>query len=313
MCEMDFPKVSVIVPFYNPGPFFEECVSSIVSQDYDNLEILLINDGSTTGPIPDVALSNEKNIRLLEQPHFGVAAARNFGLLHATGDYVCFLDSDDFFEKKFISELVRSAVEYKSDVVVCGFYYYNQIKRIDEKRKLPLDLFKPSLLVENPNPDIFAFSPNVWNKMFRRVLLKENQIVFQELKTCNDFAFTYQSLVCAKRISLVNHLLVHYRICQKNNISSHRGVYARNIFYALKLVQRILIEKNLLEVYCYTFKLRAFRSIVHEFKTCDFFQKCYFLLSAAKLFSFKDLLSIFTVGFYGIIKDMKRKLQNEVL
>ncbi len=308
---MRLPKVTVVVPFYNPGQFFQQCVSSIISQDYENLEILFVNDGSISGTVPKLIFKDGKKIRLIEQPHLGVSAARNFGLSHATGDYVCFLDSDDFFETSFISELVRSAIEHNSDVVVCGFYFYNQIKGLDDKQKVPLDSFNGTVMSECLKTHIFSFSPNVWNKMFKRSLIIENQIIFQELKTCNDFAFTYQCLAYAKRISVVNAPLVHYRINQNSNISSNRGAFAINIFYALKFLQQKLTEKKLFEVYCYTFNLRAFRSIAHEFMVCNFSQKCSFLFSATKAFSTKELLKIFAVGVRETVVDLKKKLLNK--
>ena len=305
------PKVSIVVPFYNPGPFFQQCVSSIFSQDYKNLEILFVNDGSVSGTVPNLTLEVRKKVNVIEQSHRGVSVARNLGLTYATGDYVCFLDSDDFFDKNFISELVRSALEHDSDVVVCDFYYYNQIKQIDQKKKVPIDLLNMTLIGENLKSNIFDISPNVWNKMFKRSLITENQIAFQELKTCNDFAFTYQCLAYAKKISLVNIPLVHYRICQDGNISSKRGAHAQNLFCALKFLQQKLTEKKLFEVYCYTFKLRAFRSIVHEFVACDFFQKWSFLFSATKEFSIRELLEVFAVGIYQTVVDLKKKLHNK--
>ena len=164
---MRFPKVTVVVPFYNPGQFFQQCVSSIISQDYENLEILFVDDGSISGTVPNL-IFKEGKIRLIEQSHLGVGAARNFGLSRATGDYVCFLDSDDFFETSFISELVRSAIDHESDVVVCGFYYYNQTKEVDERRRVPVDLFNGTLTAECLKANIFAFSPNVWNKRYSK-------------------------------------------------------------------------------------------------------------------------------------------------
>lgn len=290
------PKISVIIPFYNPGVFFDTCLTSVVRQNYSNVEILLINDGSTNlNDLSSLAIS-DKRIKLFNRPHQGVSAARNFGLKVATGDYVLFLDSDDFFEADFISKIVQKALKSRSDIAVCGFYLYDQRYQRDIKKLTPKDLLTKTVEEEGLTFDIFKLSPNIWNKLFKRALIIKNQIMFQELETCNDFAFTYQCLALADRISFIDLPLIHYRVNQRDNISSKRGMSAKNIFYAIKFLREKLGEANRFKKYCYTFRLRAFCSIVHEFLSCSLSQKFLFLLSAPLILPLSELFLIFGVG-----------------
>ena len=118
---MQFPNISIVVPFYIFGSIFQDCVSLTVSQGYENTEILLANDESIDNIVPNLLL----RIKLQEQTHLGVSAVRNSGLSHAMGENVIFGDSDNFFDKIFIFQLVCGAMEHKSDMVVCGFYFCN--------------------------------------------------------------------------------------------------------------------------------------------------------------------------------------------
>lgn len=295
-------KVSVIIPFYNPGNFFLTCISSIVTQTHENLEIILVNDGSTEGKFLTTQLVNDKRVKLFNLPHQGVSHARNFGLTQATGEYIIFLDSDDFFEKRFIEKFLESALKNNSDAVIGGFYLYNQNTQRDEKSILPQDVFHAPVDFEKLKPDVFSFSPNVWNKMFKRSLIMDNRITFQKLVTCNDFVFTYLCLACANQVSIVNIPLVHYRIQQENNISSNRGDHALNICHAIKLLRSELSSRKLLKKYCYTFKVRAFRSLVHEFLACSFSQKCRFIFFTPKVLTLQELIQILCSGLLDALR-----------
>ena len=303
----DEPKVSVIIPFYNPGELFYSCITSIVEQRYKNIEILLINDGSTNlNDLPLLVIS-DRRIKLFNRTHKGVSAARNFGLKVATGDYVLFLDSDDFFETDFLSKIVQNALINKSDIAVCGFYLYDQRCQSDVKKVIPKDLITKTLRQEESSLDIFKFSPNIWNKLFKRTLIIENQITFQDLLTCNDFAFTYQCLALADRISTIDLPLIHYRINQLGNISSKRGRFAKNIFYAIKQLREKLVDAKRFDKYCYTFRQRAFRSIVHEFFSCSLSQKFLFLISAPRILSLSELFLILGVGLKETMAPIVKK------
>lgn len=286
------PKVSIVVPFYNPSSLLLDCVSSVLNQDYENIEVILVNDGSTTVDIISL-LPREGRVRLVNQVHLGVSEARNTGLKLATGEYVCFLDADDFFENKMILELVRSAESAKSDIVSCGFYFYDHQTAKDVKLK-KFDRTSTGVLNKlKCRYSLFQiFSSNIWDKLYRLSFIKENNLKFENLVTCNDFSFAYVAIIKAKVISIVNKPLLHYRINQKGNISSNRGAYASNIFVAIRTVYDRLVADNLISDYGYSFVVRAVCSILHEFKNCSWSQKGTFLLQGYEVLSIKALLAI---------------------
>lgn len=278
------PKVSIIIPFYNPSLSFEECVLSVLDQDYRNIEIILVNDGSQTDVVSNLCLDGR--VKLVNQVHQGVGEARNKGLNEATGEYVCFLDADDYFEKRLISQLVKSAERNKSDLVSCAFYFYDHQQKKDTQiryfpKKLPHVLDK-----EKYKKSLFQIlTPNVWDKLFRLSFLKKNNLRFESLSTCNDFSFTYTAVAQAKVISLVKQPLVHYRIKQLDNISSRRGNYASNILVAVQTLHDNLLMSGLLKCYSYTFNLRSAQSVIHELRNCSYSQKIkFFSVFPKKLF-----------------------------
>ena len=121
-------KVSVIVPFYNNEKYIKTCVDSIRSQTYQNLEILLIDDGSTdsSGELLKDCAKTDSRIRLIYQKNQGVAAARNRGLDEATGKYLTFVDGDDYIAPDYIEKFYRCAVEENLEMVICGLTFVDE-------------------------------------------------------------------------------------------------------------------------------------------------------------------------------------------
>ena len=117
------PEVSVIIPVYNNEKYVEECVRSVQNQTFEDLEILVINDGSTdgSGEILERLLREDKRLRLFHQENKGAGAARNKGLDTASGRYLVFVDGDDWIAPDYIEKLYAAAEERESEMVICGF------------------------------------------------------------------------------------------------------------------------------------------------------------------------------------------------
>ena len=120
---MEGKLISVIVPVYKVEKYLDRCVESIVNQTYKNLEIILVNDGSPDNcpKMCDDWTSKDLRIKVLHKENGGISSARNLGLRHATGEYVAFVDSDDYVDITMFEKLMKSAIENKSDIVICGF------------------------------------------------------------------------------------------------------------------------------------------------------------------------------------------------
>ena len=164
--------ISVIVPVYNVEKYLNECINSIVKQEYKNIEIILVDDGSTdtSGKMCDQLATTDERIRVIHKKNGGLSDARNHGISEAHGTYLAFIDSDDFVSQDFISSLYRNLVQNDADIAVCGFNRYfdeqniinDQIQGIDKK-------LSPEEAIKYLN--IYGYySDSACNKLFQRSL-----------------------------------------------------------------------------------------------------------------------------------------------
>lgn len=163
-------KVSIIVPVFESEDRIRKCIMSILDQTYKSIELVLVDDGSldSSGKICDEYSKLDSRVRVFHTKNYGVAHARNVGLKHATGDYIGFCDSDDYYNEKYVSELLSAAVSYTADITISGYSIENNgIKNInlDSSRYISKTiLFKHFTL----DTEIGGF---LWNKLFKREVL----------------------------------------------------------------------------------------------------------------------------------------------
>lgn len=165
--------ISVIVPIYNVEKWLRDCVKSILNQTYKNLEIILIDDGSTDrcGQICDQFLEKDSRIKVFHKANGGLSDARNYGLSQASGKYICFVDSDDYIEENMIEKLYLAIRKSDAEVAVCNFLYQYEVlgKTPDpysyqiEKEKVLTG--KEFILLKNQK---CVFCVVAWNKLYRR-------------------------------------------------------------------------------------------------------------------------------------------------
>ena len=124
------PLVSVIVPMYNAERTISDCIESLIAQLYLNIEIILVDDGSRDNTVSIAKKSEEKykNLKVIQKKNGGVSSARNVGLSNATGDFICFVDSDDVVKNKYISSFIENYYENKADLIWCGFEVHDKHK-----------------------------------------------------------------------------------------------------------------------------------------------------------------------------------------
>lgn len=221
--------VSVIIPVYNAEEHLTECLQSVCGQTLKNIEIICVNDGSTDKSaqiLADFAKADSR-VRVLKQENAGAGAARNFGLREARGQYLSFLDADDFFEPDMLEKAFNKALSDSADVVVfrADFYadkrgvYFPCAYSLQEKM-LPTQRPFAGIDVEK---DIFKTVVGwAWDKLFRAEFIIENRIVFQEQRTSNDLLFVFSSFVKAGRISTLPEVLVHQRRQASESLSVTR-------------------------------------------------------------------------------------------
>lgn len=197
-------KISVIIPVYNAEKYLEECLDSIVNQTFQDMEIVIVNDGSTDGSLQMIKKYKSKYdaIKVIDQVNKGVVEARIVGLLNATGDYIGWCDADDFCELNMFEELYRTAVENNADVVSCNYNFYPH--KINNKEKW----FKEY----HGEVDWWFIERNTiqWNKIVARSLLEAIDAV-DLLKKVGE-GFYENVLIKADKIVTINKCLYNYRV-----------------------------------------------------------------------------------------------------
>ena len=208
------PLVSVIIPAYHVEKRLGKCVESVCAQTWENLEILIIDDGSTdgTGRVADEWAAKDARVRVEHQANAGVSAARNRALDMAAGEWVRFVDADDWLPPDSIEKLLRRVERERSDLVMAGYehqvgelcHVFNLAKRDDTVS------CEAYLAFLNPNANSF-FCGALWNKLFRRELIERAGARFESgLGYGEDFLFVCAYLTEAKRISFSTDVVYRY-------------------------------------------------------------------------------------------------------
>ena len=219
--------VSVIVPVYNTAKYIDVCIHSILHQDYRNFELILVDDGSTDGSaeICDRWAKKDEKIRVIHQPNQGVSAARNCGIKLAKGDFVAFVDSDDWMDTDYLSALLNGFSLYpKTELVVTGFIRkYQDDKSI---RECPSKEF----LVRMCSSDANSFVENIgffygpFSKLYRLDIIKKNNIIFPEdFSLGEDLLFNFKYLEYVKQAILLPVSKYYYRQLLSGNLRLYRG------------------------------------------------------------------------------------------
>ena len=219
--------ISIIVPVYNVANYLEQCLTSIAAQSYASFECILVDDGSSdeSGRLCDEWVEKDSRFRVVHQPNQGVSTARNNGLLHASGEYITFIDSDDWVDMDYLQAMVDGLQgNEQADIVVSGLIY-EMIASNEQKKSFParttvftLDREHMSDLLDLTKK-FFFFGP--CNKLFKKSLLREHHILFD--KSCSygeDLFFNYQYLNYVKIISSVAEAHYHYRITGHGTLST---------------------------------------------------------------------------------------------
>lgn len=202
--------VSIIVPVYNVAPYLHECIDSIVNQTYSNLEIILVDDGSTdeSGQICDAYAAQDHRIHVIHQTNGGVSAARNAGIAVATGEYIGFVDSDDFLDINMYSLLVSHLEANELDILECNAYRYKSKHNIKAyKNDGHIIIYNHDEALQIAMYDGFTAA---WNKLYKRSVLGD--IRFPTGRKFEDSATSYLIINNAQRVGHIDLCLYYYRL-----------------------------------------------------------------------------------------------------
>lgn len=237
-------QVSLIIPVYNVADYLQQCLDSVEEQDYKHLQVVMVNDGSEDRSLEiceEYVRRHPQSWILINQKNAGLSAARNTGLLHATGDYIAFLDSDDWIDSDFISTLVKSIVDTGAEIVEAGIRWcYSNAIRLDAIEENCVYDMKEALghYLLQTKPIHSAVCCKLYH---REIFTKLN---FEVGKLHEDGYFTYQAMYKCKRYAVINYIGYNYRQNREGSIMTSM-VKPKNIIDVMEMMEeRIMFFKE---------------------------------------------------------------------
>lgn len=257
------PKISVIIPVFNTSKFLNKCVNSVLKQTYKNLEVVLIDDGSTdnSGILCDDFAKADKRVVTIHKQNGGLSSARNVGLDTATGEFIAFVDSDDFVEPTMIEVLLNNIIKAGSDISICSFAMETETgKPYADTPPLKNETFSKSealALLNEPRQDRFTVA---WNKLYRKRLF--DNLRYPEGKIHEDQWLAHKLFFKAGKVSTITDKLYHYvvhegSIMQSSNPIKHfddiDALFDRIEFYKTNNLKELItgVFKTMSELFAF--------------------------------------------------------------
>ena len=267
-------KVSIIIPVYNAEKYLGKCLESLLSQTLQEMEIICVDDGSSDGSPEILKKFQERDgrVRILTQENQYAGAARNNGMKEAQGEYLLFLDADDFFENTLLEKVYNQGKKMEADIVLFGAKQYNDKTGIVSPASW---YFKRDALPrENPfsgkteNTDVFAIvTPAPWTKLFRREFVEKQGLSFQGLQNSNDVYFVLTALALAEKITYVDEELVFYRVGMKGSLQGSKSLHPDCFIEAYVGVYHELRRRGIYERYEEGFMNILLSGCAHNLRT----------------------------------------------
>lgn len=272
-------KVSIIIPVYNVEQYLEKCLDSLISQTLKDIEIICINDGSTDNSLEilnDYA-KKDNRIKIISKENEGQGIARNLGIELAQGEFIGFVDPDDWVEPKMYEIMYNQAKKLSSQIVICDYKKYFE----DNDKYCDVNIFRNAVSLtkskavkfrpeENIDKNLFdntllVTPASVWNNIYESDLLKKNNIRFSNLRCYEDVLIVLQSRLLAKNISYINKALYYYRIRKSSTLRSYDKRYL-DLLNLIKLLKEYLTKNGLMhklqgnfDYYCVANVYRVFK------------------------------------------------------
>lgn len=268
--------VSVIVPIYNVERYLERCVNSILNQSYSNLDIILVNDGSndSSGKICETFSKLDKRVRVLHKKNGGLSDARNLGLEYCKGSYVCFIDSDDYLNPKYVEILLNICHYQGCDIAICDYKITNsEIENFDETNygiEEEVILKTPKEVLNDFYGELHVYSVVAWNKLYKSSIIKD--IRYPLGINYEDEATTCKFIWNCSKVGCCNQKLYYY--FQRENSIMSRKFTEKNLDCCKAMKIRMdFYKKNMLDdlydmdclKYLHTC-LRLYYNVCHEIR-----------------------------------------------
>ncbi len=282
-------KISVVIPVYNVEKYLETCLNSVINQTYKNLEIIVVNDGSKDSSL-EICKKYEKldnRIILIDQKNRGLSGARNVGIKKATGDYIHFLDSDDYITLNYYEKMIEALSDTDADIVVGGFYYEKYAAKNSVRYDYP---YCYTSMEDKFIKTQLYFKRFAWRYLVKRTLLVDNNILFTEGRYFEDWNFTVHITILANKIITAPATEYFYRKNQdgimlgRNKLKAQKrkedSKYMENLTNELLNKYNIHFAKDVL-----LYKFRYYFLFIPVLTKCVYLGKVKYYLLGIRLFT----------------------------
>ncbi len=236
------PLISVIIPVFNVEPYLSRCLDSIINQTYRNYEVVMVDDGSTdeSGRICDKYAIENSFMKVMHKENEGLSEARNNGIEVANGDYITFIDGDDYVEESYIETLVREAISNNSDIVICSHKTISARKVVNPENNsisnYPKEVIIEKMLYSDPIIGVSA-----WAKLYKRCVISE--LRYPKGKNYEDTRMTVKYYDRAKTITVVSKSLYNYCLREDSLTSKPYNSGTMDIMEATKEMTSFVLRK----------------------------------------------------------------------
>lgn len=239
------PRVSVVLPVYNVERYLAACLDSLRSQSLRDIEIICVDDGSTdrSPMLLEMAAATDSRISIITKPNGGLSSARNVGLAAATGDYVMFVDSDDFLHRRACETVVKTFAKTQAEIVTFGAYIHPSahatrwLTKTLSPRKKVFEAFEPDLLFKE------AARPFVWRSAFTRMFLEREGLGFDEtVPFGEDQVFYFAAYPLSRRTALIPKRLYYYRASRPHSLMASRFEDRREMLKEHQHIARVILD-----------------------------------------------------------------------
>jgi glycosyltransferase involved in cell wall biosynthesis len=253
------PLVSIVIPIYNSGPFLEKCVQSALNQSYENIEVVLVDDGSidSSGEMCDNYASIDNRVKTIHKNNGGLVSARKAGILASTGEYILYIDGDDWIEVDLIKNYIDQVLKFNADVVVSSHIVNlegledtlsNSLPSgVYDKEKLKSIIYPKMLCTGNFSQfGIFSYS---WGKLYKKDVLLKNQLnVDNSITIGEDALCLYPTLLDANTLVILDQPYYHYRQRADSLIKTLRSIEISKMQKIYDSFKNIFFEKGVLDI-----------------------------------------------------------------
>lgn len=278
--------ISIIIPAFNAEKYIERCLNSVLNSSYKNFEVIVIDDGSNdkTASIVKVCASKDKRIKMVVKENGGSASARNLGLKIAAGDYIAFVDADDYISSKYLEILHNTIIKYDVDIVECDFLkvdsYCSELVDDNQTENQVRIISNIEKLEQLCKKNTYLKSAVLWNKLYKKDIFKN--ILFIEGKGIDDEYVVHEIFFEAKKVAIVNNKLYFYFMSENSQMRSSPSLKILDSIEAIEGQMSFFEKKDLIylkEMLYY----RYYSSLINDI----YFLKKYFPFEKDKISTLK--------------------------